>query len=106
MKRALQVIPTGQWCGPLVEAGEFFDDGSAYADAVARTLGLEPGSLRVVDGDSDPRTGELVADPNDTPAPPPEPPVRPPRDVKLRTAIEGAASVAQLKAALLEWLDG
>lgn len=71
MIRVLRVIETGQWCGPSIEDASFPDDGSAWADAVAVTLGLEAGALEVVDAEADPRTGDLLEDPNVTPEPEP-----------------------------------
>lgn len=72
MIRVLRVKATNQWCGPAIIDGSFPDDGSAWADAVAVTLGLETGALEVVDGETDPRDGELLSEP-----PPPIPPYRP-----------------------------
>lgn len=71
MFRALKVTATGQWCGPLIEDDSFPDDGGAWAEAVATTLSSGP--LTVVDSDSDPRTGELLLDPNIGPTPTPTP---------------------------------
>lgn len=64
MFRALQVIATGQWCGPLTEDAAFNNDEVAYANRVATTLGLGRGSLRVVYAATDPREGPLLEDPN------------------------------------------
>lgn len=70
MIRVLRIVETGQWCGPSIQDESFPDDGSEWADAVALTLGLEVGSLEVVDAESDPRAGELLEDPNATPESP------------------------------------
>lgn len=74
MNRIFRVIATGQWCAPMlsVAAGFGDNDGSAYADAVAVTLGLEAGALEIVDFEdgADPRAGELLEEPAQKPAPP------------------------------------
>jgi hypothetical protein len=87
MFRAYRVIATGQWAGPLLEDAGFPDDGLERADRVAETLGLQPGALEVVDSETDPRTGELLEDPN---VPPPPGPPDPNPDEELRRALEAA----------------
>lgn len=98
MKRAFQVIATNAWAGPLLEDATFHDDGKAYAERVAETLGLAPGSLRVVDGDADPRTGVLVNDPNVTEATPAPQPSK--LDVLIDTLSKSKVLDATDKAAL------
>ena len=71
MIRVLRVKATGQWCAPAIEDAKLPDD-PGYADRVAAALGLQAGSLEVVDAEADPRTGELLQEPY-TP-PPPAPP--------------------------------
>lgn len=54
-----RVNATGQWCGPS------YENGGADPDAIAETLGLRPGSIEAVEVEQgDPRTGELLNDPN------------------------------------------
>jgi len=90
MIRVLRVKATGQWCGPAVINGEMPVD-PTYADRVAQTLRLAPGSLEVVDAEDDPRSGELIPDPNVPPEPEQEPVVGPPLTpeevVQLRALI-------------------
>lgn len=96
MFRALRVIATGQWCGPMIEDGHLADDGKVWADNVALTLGLRPGALAVVDGDTDPRTGVTLDDPNVTE---PEPAPAPSKLDTLIEAIANAKDIGELKAA-------
>lgn len=96
MYRALKVTATGQWCGPLLGPGEFADDGTAWAAAVAETLSSGP--LTVVDSDTDPRTGTLLEDPNVAPPPIPQPDVN-----SAELAIFGAIGVAAMTSAPLAY---
>ena len=74
--RAFRVKTTGQWCEPMIQNGKFADNGFALANRVAKTLGLPPNSLEVVDSETDPRTGDLISEPNDGPPPAPQPDIR------------------------------
>lgn len=93
--RALQVIATGQWCAPAQEAEAFPDDGKKWAVAVALALGLKAGELRVVDAAADPRTGQLLLEPEK----PPEQPRISDLD-KLIAAAKGSADFASFKQAI------
>lgn len=94
--RSYRVKETGQWAAPLMTDGRFPDD-NGRADRVAATLGLPTGSLEVVDAESDPRTGELIEDPNVTPEP--EPPAPDPQKILLAAlAKEWTAAATELRA--------
>lgn len=104
MYRAYRVKETGQWCAPLLEDRTFFDDGEERAARVAATLGLAPDALEVVDADADPRVPPLLEDPNVLP-PEPDPGSRPPRpETVALTAVRGASTLAQLRAAFEQYL--
>jgi hypothetical protein len=98
MIRVLRVKATGQWCGPAITADRIPDD-TTYADRVAETLGLEPGSLEVVDAEEDPRTGELLPDPNVTPEPTAPGPTADERQAELLDglAVEWGVAAADLR---------
>lgn len=56
----------GRWCAPSIQDAAFSAETLAsWPDAVAEALGLPAGSLFpfVVADDRDPRTGELIAEP-------------------------------------------
>lgn len=64
MNTYYRVKATGQWCAPA------YENGGADPDAIAETLGLLPGTVESVEvEEGDPRTGELLADPNITAEP-------------------------------------
>lgn len=71
MKTYYRVKATGQWCEPC------YENGGADPDAIAATLGLAAGTVEAIEAeDGDPRTGDLLRDPNVAvaePAPPPAP---------------------------------
>ncbi len=48
-----------------ISAGTYPDDGAQWAEAVAAICGLAPGSLTVVDSETDPRSGDLIEQPAD-----------------------------------------
>lgn len=64
MQVYMRVRASGEWCADRVQSGEQTPEQIAeYADAVAASLGLPPGSLEAVvldDDGGDPRTGELL----------------------------------------------
>lgn len=61
-----RVKATGQWCGPS------YENGGAVPDAIAETLGLSAGAIEAVEVESgDPRTGELLSEPEPEPQPAP-----------------------------------
>ena len=103
MFRAYRVRATGQWCGPLMEDGHFADDGTERAFAMAATLGLPPGSLEVVDSDTDPRTGTLIEDPNVTPPPVP---AAPPPFSRLLAALAADPNLSPATKAAIAALRG
>jgi hypothetical protein len=57
----------------MLEDALFADDGSEVALRVAVVLGLAAGTLEVIDGPTDQRTGTLLSEP----PPPPPVPVQP-----------------------------
>lgn len=91
--RMFRVVATGQWAAAVVSDETFNDDGTEYADRLATDLGLATGALEVVevvDGEPDPRLGDLLL-----PAPPPaesgEPePAAPAMRTNLRLPEKGA----------------
>lgn len=57
----------GRWCAPSISDGEITEEYAAkWVDAVCATLGFPVGTLtpHIVEDDADPRTGELIHDPN------------------------------------------
>lgn len=59
--RLFQVIATGAWAAAALSDDHFPADD--YVDRIAASLGLAPGTMQVVDiddGESDPRTGDLL----------------------------------------------
>lgn len=68
--RAFKVIETGQWVHALMTtAGDAFDiPASSHRRDIAIGLGLDATKIEVVDGDSDPRIGELLSE-EQTPLP-------------------------------------
>jgi hypothetical protein len=97
MFRAFRVRKTGQWVAPAYSDERFDDDGSEQAERVATALELEAGSLEVVDAETDPRSGDLLAEPEK------EKPQPSPRDVtraKAKEDLRGAKDLGEVKAAL------
>lgn len=54
-----RVISTGQWCGPS------YENGAALPSDIALTLGVDADDIEIVEVENgDPRTGDLLNDPN------------------------------------------
>jgi hypothetical protein len=70
--RCLKVVDTGQWLDVLftVANGPFNVPEISHRTDVADALGLTPDELAVVETDTDPRSGSLLAVPSPPEAPP------------------------------------
>lgn len=70
--RAFRRTDTGEWVDVMFTStgDEYPADPEAQADDLAAALNIDPALLEAVDGDTDPRTGVLLALPvDDTPSP-------------------------------------
>lgn len=63
-------LDDGRWVDVLFQADEFAVDPDVHRDEIAAALDVDPDTVQVVEADDDPRTGDLVALPAETPSPP------------------------------------
>lgn len=101
MKTYYRVKATGQWCAPS------YENGGADPDAIAETLGLQPGAVEAVEvEDGDPRTGDLLTDPNIPDDAPPAPrPDAPAFKLAAYAYLGASAFVAPLSGYISPTLD-
>ncbi len=97
----------GRWCLPSMSDGEITEESAAkWADAVAGTLGFEPGSLtpHVVADDADPRTGDLISEPVPDVLPPLE--AEPTPFAQLVEALQAEPALSQQTKAAIAQIAG